>query len=236
MTVNADGHVDDAGVSLAAFLEYLHETEGVTAINLVGHSMGGLFSRAAIRVLQQSASKISIRSLTTIGTPHWGSFAAEFAYGYVPLSSCGSGPYSAFCELVMTAFNSTAHTHSTGAAADITYANLAGPAGWNAAQAGVLDGIPVTLLAGDIAVSEGGDPRVWPMDGLVTAFSAQAAGMPLAVMPIVRGNRTFNDTHSIFLSDTLALPWSTALTWDPEVLALVVDAIHNPGSPAPAAQ
>ncbi len=60
MTINAVGRVDDAGVALAAFLRWLADEREVGSVDLVGHSMGGLFSRAAIRELGAAARASSI--------------------------------------------------------------------------------------------------------------------------------------------------------------------------------
>ena len=51
MTVNSTGSIDTAGEHLARFVNWLHDEKGVTEVDFVGHSMGGLYSRAAIRVL-----------------------------------------------------------------------------------------------------------------------------------------------------------------------------------------
>jgi len=56
LTVNSVGDIDQAGHNLAAFWMYLQQTYGVTELDVVGHSMGGLFARAAIRVLKEQLS------------------------------------------------------------------------------------------------------------------------------------------------------------------------------------
>lgn len=64
----------------------------------------------------------------------------------------------------------------SGSGREVNQAYLMGPDGWNEYQAGVLDGIPVTLIAGDrfTAPAAGANPTVWPNDGLVAATSALA--------------------------------------------------------------
>jgi triacylglycerol esterase/lipase EstA (alpha/beta hydrolase family) len=69
MTVNSTGSIDTAGEHLARFLTWLHTDKGVNEVDFVAHSMGGLYSRAAIRVLTTTNSPVKVRSLTTIGTP-----------------------------------------------------------------------------------------------------------------------------------------------------------------------
>lgn len=48
MTVDAVGSLDDGGEHLAAFITYLHDAYGIDPVDLVAHSLGGMFSRAAI--------------------------------------------------------------------------------------------------------------------------------------------------------------------------------------------
>ncbi len=75
VTINAVGRVDDAGVALAGFLRRLAAEEGVGSVALVGHSMGGLFSRAAIRELGGAGPRIE--RLVTLGTPWDGSVLGD---------------------------------------------------------------------------------------------------------------------------------------------------------------
>lgn len=56
--------------------------------------------------------------------------------------------------------------------------------------------------------------------------SALASSVPATVLP----NRTlhqFADVHSIYFADRFGLPWETALTWDPAVLAVVAAALTD---------
>lgn len=56
MTVDTSASIDLAGEHLARFLVYLHTDKGVNEVDLVGHSMGGLYARSAIRVLAETGS------------------------------------------------------------------------------------------------------------------------------------------------------------------------------------
>ena len=71
VTVNTGGDVDDNGQFLGQFLAFLNQDFGVTDVQLVGHSDGGIWSRSAIN---QPANYpgVTITSLTTLGTPHEG--------------------------------------------------------------------------------------------------------------------------------------------------------------------
>jgi pimeloyl-ACP methyl ester carboxylesterase len=224
MTVDSTGSIDLAGEHLARFLNYLHTERGVTEVDLVGHSMGGLFSRSAIKVLAGTNSPIRIRSLTTIGTPWEGSYLSDYANGLLPLSDCNGDK---LCEQAMTGFDEEVKRLVAGAGREVNQAYLMGKDGWNEHQAGVLDKIPVTLIAGTrFTVPGQGNPAVWPNDGLVALRSALAEDISDAALPH-RRCYTFDNTHSIFVSNAAGLEWNTALTWNPEVLATVRKAIDE---------
>ncbi|MCX2711019.1 esterase/lipase family protein [Mycolicibacterium sp. J2] len=218
MTVDSTASIDLAGEHLARFLTYLHDTRGVSTVDIIGHSMGGLYSRAAIRVLHTLHSPIRIRSLTTLGTPWQGSFLSDYANGITPLSDCLG---DAFCEQNMRAFGDEVTRLMSGSGREVNQGYLMGPGGWNEFQAGVLDTIPVTLIAGArFDVPGSANPTVWPNDGLVSRRSALATDIDERVLPH-RRCAVFDDTHSIYVSDAAGLPWDAALTWDPRVFEVV---------------
>ena len=228
MTVNSTGSIDTAGEHLARFVAWLQAEKGVTEVDLVAHSMGGLYSRAAIRVLASTASTVKVRSLTTVGTPWQGSYLSGYANDLVPLSACGG---DTFCETAMTDFKKRVLELMAGSGREVDSAFLMGPGGWNEFQSGVLDQIPVTLIAGNrFTIADPADPAVWPNDGIVAAQSALAVDVGDPVLPHRRCH-TFDDTHSIFVSNLAGLDWSTALTWDPKVLEVIDAAIREaPGA------
>lgn len=224
MTVDSTGSIDLAGERLARFLTHLHDDYGVRELDVVAHSMGGLYSRAAFRMLQHTGSPLRLRSLTTIGTPWEGGFLADYANGTTPLSDCLG---DALCERNMIAFKAEVEELMTGSGREVTQRYLTGPAGWNEFQAGVLDDIPVVLIAGDrFTRPEPVNPMVWPNDGLVARRSALAVDVGDRVLPH-RRCFTFDDTHSIFVSNEAGLPWETGLTWDPRVHDVVRGAIDG---------
>ena len=224
VTVNSVGVIDEAGGSLASFLGYLQEEHGIGEFDIVAHSMGGLFSRAAVRVLRETGSSLRIRSLTTIGTPWTGGFAADYAAGDIPLAECQG---DAECEATMAKFARLVAESSQGAGEEVTARYLAGPGGWNERQGDALAGIPVTLIGGD-HLSAPGIREVWPNDGLVALSSALAEDVSSRVLSGARSH-VFSDVHSIYFSHLLNLPWERALTWDPDVLATVIGAIQLAG-------
>lgn len=223
MTVMSSGDIDASGEKLARFLGYLNTEYGVTDVDLVGHSNGGLYSRAAIRILQWTDSPITVRSLTMLGTPNHGGVPTSYSNGEFTLADCLG---NAFCEAFNQAWVTYAGDFDRGLNAEDTFKFLDGDNGWNAAQAGYLDGIPVTLLAGTYFTAEGGDPRMWPYDGITSRYSAWAEDVSDAVIPW----RTCWEaplTHSIFVSDFAKAPWDTAITWAAEALARVNQAIDE---------
>jgi triacylglycerol lipase len=229
MTVDSTGSIDTAGEHLARFLNWLHTDKGVTDVDLVAHSMGGLYSRAAIRVLTSTNSPVRIRSLTTLGTPWQGSYLSDYANDIVPLTDCLGDK---LCETFMTGFKTEVIRLMAGSGREVNQAFLMGKAGWNDFQAGVLDEIPVVLIGGKKFTAPAGraNPAVWPNDGLVALQSALAKDISDPVLPH-RRCYTFDDTHSIFVSDAAKLEWKTALTWDPAVLDVIHQAIEDaPGA------
>lgn len=225
MTVNSTGSIDTAGEHLARFLNWLHTEKGITEVDFVAHSMGGLYSRAAIRVLTTTNAPVKVRSLTTIGTPWQGSYLSDFANGIVPLSDCLGDK---FCESAMNTFKGRVLQLVAGSGREVNQAFLMGQNGWNQFQSGVLDKIPVVLIGGKKFTAPAGqaNPAVWPNDGLVALQSALAKDIG---DPVLAHRRcfTFGDTHSIFVSNAAGLDWKTALTWDPAVLDVVHKAIED---------
>jgi hypothetical protein len=86
MVIDSNGALAANQQALVNFLAFLHENYAITTVALVGHSDGGLWSRAAITQLIADGSPVTVASLTTIGTPHTGSFGADLA---VALNSAG---------------------------------------------------------------------------------------------------------------------------------------------------
>ena len=241
MTVMTAGDIDAAGEKLARFVNYLHSEYGVTDVDFVGHSNGGLYSRAAIRVLRQTDAPVTIRSLTMLGTPNNGGVPPSYTSGEYKKSDCLG---NTFCEEFNEEWVSYAAQTDLGLNREDTFKYLDGEIqyfdnqpGWNNAQAGYLDGIPVTLLAGTVLSAEGGNPTMWPYDGITARHSAWAEGVSDAVIP----HRTCWQaplTHSIYVTEaynqivkpTPAWDWQTALTWNTDALARVNQAINESDS------
>lgn len=224
MTVNSVGGIDEAGVHLAAYFEHLRTAYGVTTVDIVGHSMGGLFSRSALKLLKAANSPLKIRSLTTIGTPWEGAFPADYTTGgNVSLSDCNG---DAVCEASLKEFKEFWLPHSTGAGQQVTRAYLAGPDGWNERQGSVLNGIPVTLIGGDYFKNSWTKSEVWPHDNLVSLRSALATNVSDGVLPH-RTCLTVPDVHSIYFADQRKIDRTSGITFDPKTIVAVKAAIEG---------
>ena len=224
MTIDTTGSINDGGQNLSTFLTYLNTAFGITKVDLVGHSMGGLFARSAIKTLKDSSSPVTIRSLTTLSSPWTGTYPADYATGKLPISACLNQPQ---CVQVLNGYKKLAQEEGPrGAASVISTEALQGPSGWNSRQAGALSGIPVTLIGGNYFTRPGGIPAVWPNDAIVALDSALATNLPDAAIPH-RSCLTRPDVHTIALADEFKLTWESAITWDPVVLGAVNDAVKN---------
>lgn len=223
-TVNSVGDIDLAGEHLARFVGLLHDRYGVDEVDFIGHSNGGLYARSAIRTIGLLRIPVRVMSLTTLGTPWMGSYPLRWVFGEISDSDLMGQKFA-------TAMAHDAPDHvrdgDLGLAQENTYHYMVGPKGWNEFQIGVLDRIPVYMVGGTWFTAEGGSEELWPNDGLVTAYSALAQGLPEAVAPL-RRTREFRVTHSIFVSDAAGkllhdpdLTPSTAMTWNDEVLESV---------------
>ena len=164
--------------------------------------MGGLYSRAAIRVLATTNSPVKVRSLTTVGTPWQGSYLSDYANDLIPLSDCQGDK---FCDNAVTNFKTRVLELMSGSGREVNKAFLMGKNGWNEFQSGVLDKIPVVLIAGKRFTLPGpGNPAVWPNDGIVAEESALAKSISDSILPH-RHCYVFDDTHSIYVSDLAKL-------------------------------
>ncbi len=170
MVVNSNGETDENGAALARLIAFLHDSYGVSNLHIVAHSDGGLWSRAAIT--QSGAYPgVTIQSLTTLGTPHTGSFLADLAV------EVDGGK----CDFSNPAEQRTCHVLL--GLADLVMIKL-GPtatrelgnnflATWNPKQS--IGNCPVSAIAGnhlDFGLPDLG--YYTPSDGLVGLASAQA--------------------------------------------------------------
>ena len=223
MTIMSAGDINAGGERLARFLSYLNTEYGITDVDLVGHSNGGMWSRAAIWVLKNTNSSVTVRSLTTMGAPHDGSVPGRYTVGEITLETCAG---DAYCEQALKNWIPFAEKVDKGLNVEDSARFLDGPDGWNVAQGNVLDGIPVTLIGGTYFSNPDGDPTVWPYDGTSSRYSAWATDVPDSIIPW----RTCWEgplLHSIYQAAQLQVPWDLAMTNNTEAIARVNQAIDE---------
>lgn len=225
VTVNSRGDIYADAQALASFIAYLHAHDAVNTIRIVAHSYGGLWTRGAMRLASSVFPGVTVQSITTLGTPHLGSFMADIAEGIDP-AFCGQDTTcKVLAYLVIAAKDATFEP----ALSQVTAVSLAQ---WNPGQGASLNGIPVSAIAGD-AVSLPGitNPYVSPNDVLVGLRSAQAAGLKgPGLIPQLSCFAPFPDVHS-----TTFLPLfpkvKYALLTDPSIATDVEQTLA--GTPAP---
>lgn len=223
LTILSTGDWNAGGLRLARFLEHLQSRYGITDVDLVGHSNGGMWSRAAIKVLKDTHSPIKVRSLTTLSTPHTGSTPPRFYAGEIKETDCMEDD---FCLKSVKGWKDLVKKADKGLSALNTVWYTSGPGGWNAAQGSALRGIPVTLMGGTYLQVAGGDPTLWPYDGTVPRYSAFAQGVSSDVIPW----RTCWQgplLHWIGWADELQLSRDRSITDNPAAMARVNQAIDE---------
>lgn len=215
MTINGIGAVDQSGANLARFIRYLNTQYGITSVDVVGHSLGGLIGRAGIREVKLNAVPVTVTSYTTLGSPWDGTVVANLDPS-TPLKGCDGAKV---CEGFITSLLAV-----PGIQMLIANLSVLNEPVWNQGQIGVLDGVPVTLIAGSYFTKKGGSASRWPNDGVIERISALATATPDAVIPH-RTCAVFPLTHSIFVSKAVGIADAKALTWNPQVGARLAQAI-----------
>ncbi len=208
-----------AGERLANFLTFLNSEYGVTSVDVVAHSLGGLFSRNGIREVQQSGSPVTIHSLTTLGSP-WEAVMLAIP-PFRPKKACDGLPV---CMEVVRELEQIKEVRGI---VEFFQPDKFGP--WTEAQAGVLDGIPVTLVAGTMFTKPGGDPRKWPNDGLIQERAALGMSIPDSVLP-QRSCYAFPFAHSMLVATRVGAPESQAITWNERVGSVVANGLRTAGT------
>lgn len=219
VTINSIDSVHDGGVHLSRFLAYLSAEHGVAEVDMVAHSLGGIFSRNGIREAQQGGVPVRFTSLTTLGSPWEPVMLANPPYQ--PEIACDG------LEVCVQTVKALIEVPTVRNIVDFFQPDVFEP--WSAAQAGVLDGVPVTLIAGTYFAKIDGRRDKWPNDGFVQWRAALAQSVPDSVLPHRVG---FSSplTHSRAESLAVNEPESTGLTWNATVAGVVAHAIATAGT------
>lgn len=221
MTSNAVGTIDQSAANVQRFIRHLHDRYGVTSVDVIGHSLGGLIGRAAIREVRYNRVAVRVRSYTTVGSPWDGAMLAAPLKPGKPLSACDG---LAVCEGFVKDL-----LRVPGIGMLVANMEPANTLVWDSYQAGALDGIPVTMIGGSYFTKPGGMKTKWPNDGAIQLRSALGTETPDAVAPH-RACFSFPLTHSLFVSRAVGAADDTALTWNPEVGATLAHAIDTAGT------
>ncbi|MQA75500.1 MAG: hypothetical protein GEU88_14360 [Solirubrobacterales bacterium] len=205
-TIDSNGELDANGRALDTLLGFLRTEYGVDSVQLVAHSDGGLWSRSAITQGPGSATALpTVQSLTTLGTPHTGSFGADLAETLQD-GQCHEANRieQVICEAVLDILKDV-----FGSLGEATIKELSHPflAAWNPRQE---IGCPVTVIGGtavDIPLVPSLFDYYNPSDGIVGEASALAErSTSIALQPIPApgfqaiGRQTFPVVHSGVLS------------------------------------
>ncbi|KVE32374.1 triacylglycerol lipase [Burkholderia sp. TSV86] len=110
----SDDGADGRGEQLLAYVKQVMAATGATKVNLIGHSQGGLTSRYVAAVAPEL-----VASVTTIGTPHWGSHFADFVQQVTSVDPTGllQGAIAAFANVFGTLTSSNLNTNQDALAA-----------------------------------------------------------------------------------------------------------------------
>lgn len=223
LTVTSVEATDIGGRKLAAFINELHRRYGVKEIDVVAHSLGGIFSRQALRELRESRSPVRVRSFTTLGSP-WEPVMLAIPPGPTPADAEAACDGFALCKEIRAGL---LQLPSLKPIIDAFQPEQFLP--WTRKQAGVLDNVPVTLVSGTLFTKPGGIPDKWPNDGFVQESAALARSVDAGVLP-QRVCLRFPFSHSASTSRLVQAPESDAITWNGAVASVIDQAIRTAGS------
>jgi hypothetical protein len=176
-TIDSGGDGDANGARLVEFLKFLQANYGVTKVQLVAHSDGGIWSRAAI-TQSVGAGGPDIISLTTLGTPHTGAWSADLVTG-----TGGMDCTSLICKALRFIAQEEIGNLGKVATNELTSTYTAS---WNPKQ--TIGSCNVTTIAGTFL--QFGDvlpPFYLPTDGLVGQASAHALSSKALSGPDIPG-------------------------------------------------
>jgi triacylglycerol lipase len=219
MTIDSVASVRESGERLARFISYLSDDVGVTEVDLIGYSLGGVIGRDAIGRLQRAEASVRVRSLTSVATPWLGSFVLLHDPTALPLPQVIANFVGSFIGGVDSTVSSVPRDRTPR------------PPVWAQGYDHILEGLSLTRIAGTY-FPEGpidGDFTngvIEANDGFCTRTSALALGAdPIALPPATCFE--VPDLHSNLLADLIDEPWERGVNWDPITCAIVVEALHR---------
>lgn len=261
---NTLGFPTQAGQAVLGFLGYLHATYGFRTFDLVGYSYGGLIARATVAALKQQPpagtmapafsyaqsavdAGVSIPSIITMNSPHLGApsydLASDPAEYLRPVTKAWGRQY-ANTSKSLTVFERLAGAGAIQVLKTSGHAKR-NPESWDERQVGVLDGVSLTLMAGDYCgrkcpittdLNIKKHPRT---DGTVPVYSQLmlpcptpcpappgSVYIPSGMVPeanVVR--KTFPTVHSTYDADRLGLPQDLSVSKNPAAIDYLVSTV-----------
>ncbi len=169
--IDSNGGTAANGIALAKLIAFIRDEYGVTDLHIVGHSDGGLWSRSGI-TQNEAYAGVTVQSLTTLGTPHTGSYLADLAMGlYEGNCDFSNRVEQRICDVLVPLAKLIVTKLGKQATQELTSGFLTT---WNPVQR--IGRCPVSVIAGDHV--NFGIPFLGyytPSDGLVGLDSAQAS-------------------------------------------------------------
>lgn len=262
---HTSGYPTQAGQAVLGFLGFLNATYGYRTFDLVGYSYGGLVARATVAALKQPPAAgsqapafsyaaaavdagVTIPSMVTLNSPHLGGPAYDIAADparYLRPVAKAWGRQFANSSKDLIVFQRAEGAGSIHVLETSAHAKRS-PTSWDARQVGVLDGVALTLLAGDYCGRTCGDDRatsttkaVLRTDGTVPVYSQLMLPCPKAcpsppgsvfippgLLPkegVIR--RTFPTVHSTFVTKGLGLPDVLSVSRNPAAIDYLVTTV-----------
>jgi hypothetical protein len=165
---NTSGYPTQAGQAVLGLLGYLNATYGYTTFDLVGYSYGGVISRAAVAALKQPPAPgalapgfsyaqaaieagVTIPTIVTMNTPHLGAPSYDVAFNPARYEAKVRKAWGAQYARTGVALRVFELRNGAGAIQVLRTKGHArpGPGSWDMRQVGLLDGVALTLIAGD---------------------------------------------------------------------------------------
>jgi triacylglycerol lipase len=140
----SDAGPNGRGEQLLAYVKQVLAATGATKVNLIGHSQGGLTSRYVAAVAPDL-----VPSVTTIGTPHFGSQFADFVQEALQKDPTGlSTPILAAFANLFGVVTSDSHNTNQNALAALGVLTTAGAASFNSSYPSAGLGAPGSCQTG----------------------------------------------------------------------------------------
>lgn len=260
---NTSAYPTQAGQSVLGFLGYLNATYGYRTFDLVGYSYGGLVARATVAALRTRPAAgtmapafsyataavdagVAIPSIVTMNSPHFGSPTYDVAFDPTAFTKPvlrGWGRQFADAGAGLRIFQVTEGAGAIQVLSTQGHAKR-DPRGWDAQQAGVLDGVALTLIAGDYcgqtctsggAAGRKATTKGLRTDGTVPVYSQLmqrcpsscptppgAVYIPASLLPKSVARKTFPTIHSGYDTKRLGLPKGLSVVSNPPAIRYLV--------------